>query len=291
MTTLKALPKTRKERIVLFIKFVLLIALIVLQIRFPDLGKTLRFSNKYLNGLLFYITANLVIDFSRLLLIELYLRRYREAAQANFVLGVNRIASILSFIVLIVAVFIAFNIEVAKVLTSLSIVAAAIAITFKDYISNFINGLLMMFTDDISLGDYVEIGKNRGEIIDITLINVHLQSDDHDLIYIPNTTVMNSDVINYTKRIINRVSFQFSIGYDYLHNIQDLEEFLKGILDEFTTWIEPDSFNLKTNEIHKDYAVLNCQYTLREADKNIEFKIRRRIARKVIEYVNLHTKR
>jgi small-conductance mechanosensitive channel len=278
--------KSLKTRVILLLKFLLLVGLIVIQIIFPALNKNYGIPTKYLDGLLFYITGNLIIDFTRLLVVDIYLRRIKQNAQPNFALGVNRIASVISFSLLIIVIFIVFEINTQEFFTSISIVAAAIAIVFKELIANFVNGLLIMFTDDISLGDEVEIVHHKGKIIDITLINLHLLTDDDDLVYIPNSTVLNTDVVNYTRRVVNRVGFDFQIGYAYLQNVSELEAYIQEALHDCSQYIVPQSYNLKTMEIHQDFAVMKYQYTLHKPDKEIETHIRRKIARKIIDFVN-----
>lgn len=267
-------------------KFLLLVGLIYIQQRFPKLPEEWKIPDKYLYALFFYITGVLIIDFSRLALIEIYLRRYKEKAQPNFILGINRIASIISFIILLLTALIIFDIELYQVFTSLSIVAAAIAIVFKDYISNFINGLIIMFSDELSLGDFIEISEHKGQIIDITLMNIHLLSDDDELILLPNNSVLSAYVINYTKREVNRIGFEFCIEYRYLGDVSLLEDFIRESLREFDEHVKADSHNLKTVDIQKDFAVLKYQYTLNKTDRALELQIRRKIARRIIEFIS-----
>lgn len=286
LTTKSVTPQTNRERWFLFLKFILLVVLILEQILFPGLKKSLGINPIYLNALLFYVTGNLIIDFARIIIISIYRRRPTEKTQPNFVLGINQIANIISYILLLLAIFILFKLKVVEVLTSLTIVAAAIAITFKDFVVNFIYGLLIMFTDKISLGDRLEIQNRKGQIIDITLMHLYMLTDDSELVYIPNATAMNTDVVNFTKRAVNRINFDFVLEYKYLKNIPALEAFLKKALVPYTSYIEEDSYNLKTAQIHKDSADMRYQYTMLQLNRDMEIKIRRVIARKVLEFVN-----
>lgn len=285
-TTSKTLFKTRRQIFFWLIKLIVLIGLIVVKVKFPDLKKALGINTLFFDALLFYIIGNLIVDFSRLILIEIYYKRFSEKAQANFALGINRIANIISFLLIILTIFILFQIEVVKVITSLTIVAAAIAIIFKEFIVNFIYGLVIMFTDEISLGDRVEIKSRRGQIADITLLKVHLITDDSELVLFPNSLVMESDVINYTKRAINRINFDFTLDYGYLKELVTLENLLRDALEPYKAYIEEKSHNLKTVQINKDSALMKYQYTLLQSDSELELTIRRVVARKILEFVN-----
>jgi len=100
----------------------------------------------------------------------------------------------------VVLVLSMFNINVKEAITSLSLIAAALVLITKDYISNLINGMYLTFNKVINIGDQVQVGLQKGKIVDITLTNVHLLNDDDDIIYIPNNTVFSTDIINYTGR-------------------------------------------------------------------------------------------
>ena len=75
-------------------------------------------------------------------------------------------------------------------------IAAALVLITKDYISNLINGMYLTFNRIINIGDQVQIGSLKGKILDITLTNVHLLNDDDDIIYIPNNNVFSTEIIN-----------------------------------------------------------------------------------------------
>src|SRR5699024_4638319 len=133
-------------------------------------------SSHIIDAVLFYITAHMVLSFARLVLVYLYIKKSGRPHEFkdNFILGISQIANILSFVAFVIALFLLFNINARDFFTSISIVAAAIAIISKDYVSNMINGMIIMFSDQLSLEDYVKIGTHKGKIVNITLLNTHL---------------------------------------------------------------------------------------------------------------------
>jgi hypothetical protein len=56
-------------------------------------------------------------------------------------------------------------------------------------------------------------------------------------------------------------------------------------LAEYHDLIEPDSFNLKILNIHKDYLDLKFQYILTRVDRVIEKEIRKKTVRQVVNYL------
>jgi len=116
-----------------------------------------------------------------------------------------------------------WGIDFKSLLTSLSIVAAAIAIISKDYVSGIISGIIISFSKEINIDDYVKIGDNTGKILEINLSKITLLNDDDDIIYIPNDKVYMSEIINYTKKEIKKVSIDFELSIKYHTTIECLK--------------------------------------------------------------------
>ncbi|TVP51010.1 MAG: mechanosensitive ion channel family protein [Mongoliibacter sp.] len=195
-----------------------------------------------LDAVLFLLGGNILISLARMLTVRIYLRKQSdENIHLNFLLGITWISNILNSIVFVSALIIAFGFKPFEFLTSLTIVAAAIAIISKEYITNTINGLIIMFTDQFSLGDTIKINEQKGIIKDITLLNTVLKRDDGLSMMIPNNLMLGTHVINY--RFTDRKDVEF---------IFELPVEVKMSLKEIRDKIEPKlSKRLQSREISK----------------------------------------
>ena len=248
---------------------------------------------KYREALEYYVMALaslalflMLLDFVQFFTIWWYRRRHKVQGDDNFIIGVGQIYSLLLVIGVVIGLLSLFRIHVKELFTSLSIIFAGIAILTKDYISNMINGMIMTFSSQLSIGDNVSIGQHRGKITDITLQNIHLLNDDDDMIYIPNNVAMNSEVVNYTKREIKRTSIDFEIDLKYLKTVEELEKILIDVLNPFKDLIKPESYYLRVAEVKKEYVVMKFQYILQEPNKDLERQIRRRTIRRLVEIIS-----
>ncbi|RRN76525.1 mechanosensitive ion channel protein MscS, partial [Pseudoxanthomonas sp. SGD-10] len=186
------------ELIVIFIKLFFCITLIYFNEHKPAFYQTVPIIGKLAYSVMIFVSASLSVSIIRLIIVSLYIRRNRlkSTVKDNFILGISQIVSVLNTVFFIIAFMYLLGIDPIKFLTSITIVAAAIALISKEYIANMINGLIIMFSDKLSLGDYIKVGNEEGKIIDITLINVILQNDDNDMVLIPNSVIFNSIIIN-----------------------------------------------------------------------------------------------
>lgn len=197
----------------------------------------------------------------------------------NVINGINNLYYIIVTFGLILMFLGFWGIDFKSLLTSLSIVAAAIAIISKEYVSGIISGIIISFSKEINIDDYVKISDHKGKITDINLTKVSLLNEDDDVIYIPNDKVYMSEIINYTKKEIKKVSIDFELNIQYHTTIEQLEQNLSDSLRDFHQYIEPDSFNIKIVDVHHDFLSLKFQYKLKEINRDIERLIRKKTIR------------
>ncbi len=240
-------------------------------------------SNAIIGFVIFVVGVNLTI----VLLSFFYRKRKKLSANEtdNVILGLQNVFYILLAGAIIITLLAFFGIDLVTLFTSLSIVAAAIAIVTKDYLNEIISGIIITFSRDIAIGDYVKIGEQTGSIIDLNLSKVAMSNDDEDIIFIPNHKVFMSEIINYTKRQIKKVNIPFEVDIKFLKTIEELEHNLIQSVEDYHEFIEKDSFNLRIAEIKKDQLVLKFQYTLYEINRDLEREIRRKTVRRVVNFV------
>lgn len=178
-----------------------------------------------------------------------------------------------------------WDIDVKSLLTSLSIVAAALAIISKEYVNSIISGFIISFSHEVNIDDYVKISGYKGKILDISLSKITLLNDDDDIIYIPNDKVYLGEIINYTKREIRKVSIDFELNLSNFTSIEVLENHLIDSLKDYYSYIESDSFNVKVVDVKHDYLYLKFQYTLKEINREIEREIRKKTIRQIVNNI------
>lgn len=203
----------------------------------------------------------------------------------NLTFGAENIYGIVITFTFIAFLLSLWGIDFKTLFTSLSIVAAAIAIVSKDFVSPVIGGLIVAISKDLSIGDIVRVGEHRGKIVDLSLTKIALLNEDNDRIYIPNDKAYLSEIINYSRGDLHRVSVPFELDPSSIGTIEELESNLKKALIAYRDEIVQDSFTLRIVEIRKDAVALKFQYTLERIDLEIEKEIKRRTVRRVLNYI------
>jgi small-conductance mechanosensitive channel len=139
-----------------------------------------------------------------------------------------------------------------------------------------------MFSDQITLGDHIKIGEFKGKILDITLLNVVLLNEDDDVVMIPNSLILSSQVINHSRQNIRKLTFEFEIKLLPTLNVNEMEAKLRTVVNQFGSQISPDSFVLRTLSIQKDAVKLKLQVQLNTTGRAVEKNIRRKINQSII---------
>ena len=155
----------------------------------------------------------------------------------NIHYGIENITKLLLGIGLIITISGIFGIELQTLITSLSIVAAAIAIISKEYINDFLGGINLIFSKDFEINDYVKLEEHKGKIIEINMFKIKILNENDDIVIIPNGKVNSSEIINYTKRDIRLMSIDFQIDIKLISSIELLEKEIISALTSYSEYI------------------------------------------------------
>ncbi len=247
--------------------------------------------NHVIRALIFLLSANLIISLGRIITLRLYLQKTAETkVLPNFVVGIGRISGILNSLALLISLMLAFGIRPLEFLTSITIVAAAIALLTKDYITSIVNGLIIMFSEQLEIGDKITIGKNTGFIRDFTLMNTVLKSETGEIIIIPNSMMLTSDVINYSKNNTHQVVFDAEMPYSTDLQLINLEEKLGEVLKQFSDYVILEGAQLNVLERKSDNVLVRYQFPIKSGEKLVESQVRKTINQAFLNWSNEHRK-
>jgi small-conductance mechanosensitive channel len=238
-----------------------------------------------LRALIFLLSGNLIISLGRIAVLKFYLQKTDDhKVQPNFVIGIDRISSILNVNILLVSVMLLFNIKPLEFLTSITIVAAAIALLTKDYITNIVNGLIIMFSEQLEIGDKIAVGKNTGFIRDITLVNLVLKGETGELILIPNNLIFSSEVVNYSKNDSHQVIIDSEIPFHSKVQLEELESFLSKELEPFSDRVFLGGTQLNILERKPESLMVRFQFPIKSGEKVIEKKAKNAVNQAIINW-------
>lgn len=80
-------------------------------------------------------------------------------------------------------------------------------------LSNLAGGVLIILTRPFKIDDYIDAQGISGTVEDIHITCTKLRTPDNKVVYVPNGSLANGNIINYSEKETRRVDFSFSISY------------------------------------------------------------------------------
>ena len=104
-------------------------------------------------------------------------------------------------------------------------------------VSNIAGGVLILVTRPFKVDDFIEAQGVSGTVTDIHMISTTVVTGDNKVVRIPNGTLANGNIINYSEKELRRVDFNFSIAYDADFNkarsvVEDILKSHELVLDD-----------------------------------------------------------
>lgn len=275
-----------KTKLAFIIKLILSILITYSFSRFATIYAEYPFLHNLAVGLNTFLTASVLISIGRFLLVSWYSRQSRgsERVRGNVLLGISQIAVILNSAFGVVGIMLALGINPKDFLTSITLVAMAIALLFKDYITNMISGLLLMFSERFTIGDFIKIGEYQGKIIDLTLSNIIIRNEDDDVVLVPNNSAFTVNIVNQTLENTRKMIIEFKLPLEHAYRKSELEEHLHRVIKTMEDRILPESVHFRIVSILHDEVHFKLSLQMNTKIKGKKGEIKDRLLSEVLKY-------
>lgn len=236
-----------------------------------------------ITGLWAFLIPSIIVSIIRFIIIAFYKARHaKKSVRGNFVLGINRLTAVLNAVFFIIAIMIGAGINPVTFLTSMTIVAMAIAVTFRDYITNMLSGLFIMFSDQLSIGDKIKVGGNKGMVEDITLSNIVLKNEEEDIVLVPNNVFFTQPLVNLSALRSKLLTLKFELPLSEAAHMQALEKELQSVFNTHPD-VEPgNELQLRVQELGKDFVKFSIELIARSSSDKLHRKIEAEILKQIL---------
>ena len=188
---------------------------------------------------------------------------------------IRRIIKVILIFIGVTIVMSVFNISIAPIIATLGVFSLAIGVGAQSLVKDFINGFFIIFEDQYSVGDLVEIGDIEGVVEYLGLRVTKIRDFDKILHVIPNSNI---SIISNKERANIRTKIEF-----YLDNSCDpdfVEEKIKAAIEKYRNHedmvIGPNLWGVTENG--KDaYKMGLVYYTRQGRQYDLEFALRSEI--------------
>ena len=134
-----------------------------------------------------------------------------EKAAHTLIKSVIRIGLYLMLLLIVAS---SMGIDVTGVVALASVLTLAVSLALQNALTNVVGGFTLLSNDSISSGDYVEIAGQSGTVQEVGLTYTKLATADNKIVYLPNSSVVAEQIVNYSVAGTRRVDVPVSASYD-----------------------------------------------------------------------------
>ena len=150
------------------------------------------------------------------------------------------------------------RIDIGNLLTGLSIVGAALALSARESLENLIASFIIFFDKPFETGDVVKVKDVKGTVERIGLRSTRLRTSEKSLVTVPNKQMVDSVLDNWSARDLMRNQIDTSLSPHT--SAQNLENAVAGIKEILSREKDIESYNVHLQEINKDSAIIVSVY-------------------------------
>lgn len=137
-----------------------------------------------------------------------------EKATPQRMMIIRRVLSYLFYVAVVMYVLGLFGIKFSAIWGAAGIAGVAIGFAAQTSVSNLISGLFVLTEGTLKIGDTIIVGDVTGIVDSISLLSVRVHTFDNQMVRIPNSTIINSNLTNNSYHKQRRMTINVSIAYE-----------------------------------------------------------------------------
>jgi len=149
------------------------------------------------------------------------------------------------------------GIQTASFVAIIGAAGLAIGFALQGSLSNLAAGVMLMIFKPIKIGDFIEGGGSTGSVESIGIFVTTLVTPDNKVVIVPNSTMTNANITNYTAKDQRRVDLVFGIGYS--DDIDKAKNVIQSVLNNDSRVLKDPAPQIVVSEL---------------ADSSVNFNVR-----------------
>lgn len=159
---------------------------------------------------------------------------------------IRYLSRIINFITLAIGFAVMLTIlipDLSRLVTGVGIGGAAVALVAKDSLASIFSGMFLLLDKPFVISDWISIDDIEGIVEDISFRSTRIRTFSQGLVIIPNNTINNANITNWSRMEKRRVAFELGVSYDTTpeqiqlctHEIQLVLSRIDGVEKETST--------------------------------------------------------
>jgi len=190
---------------------------------------------------LFKVAGALIILLALFIIYKLCMRAIKkvppEKLSPQKAVGVLKIVQYAYYFIVVMYILSLFGVKLSAIWGAAGVAGVALAFAAQTSVSNIISGIFIVAEKTMKPGDLITVGSETGIVDTIGLLSVQIHTLDNQLIRIPNSTIINSNMLNTSYFPKRRICITVYISYDTdmeyaLETLKKVPPMCKTVIDD-----------------------------------------------------------
>jgi len=192
---------------------------------------------------IFYI-GRVVVSIVVKVLRKLLVRAKMDDILINFV---SSIVKSLLLLFVIVASLDQLGVNTTSLIALLGAAGLAVGLALQGSLQNFAAGVMMIVFRPFKAGDFVEAGGTSGVVEAINIFSTTMRTGDNREIIVPNGSIYNGAITNFSARETRRIDMVFGIGYG--DDLRKAREIMQNVMDADERVLKDPAYTVAVSEL------------------------------------------
>ena len=193
------------------------------------IDKAVAFGIDIIIAVIIFVIGKFIIKFILKFVDRIFAKSSADEGVAKFIHSVLKVAL---YIILSITICGQIGIETTSFAAIVASGGLAIGLAFEGSLSNFAGGVMILIMKPFTVGDYIESNGVEGTVYKIDIFYTSLKTVDNKSVKLPNGTLSNSILTNYSMNEKRRVDVEVGIGYD--DNIELARKELERVMNSYS---------------------------------------------------------
>ena len=172
--------------------------------------------------------------------------------------------SVVLYSLLFVTALMILGVPATSFVAVLTTCAAAIGLALQGALSNFAGGIMILLFKPFKVGDYIETSGESGTVSEISVVYTEILTFDNERITIPNGTLTNSVIKNYSSEEFRRVDFTFRTSLDA--DVENVKKIIRNVIECNPMALDNPSPFVRLSEQGKSALLFDVRIWCKNAD-------------------------
>ena len=184
-------------------------------------------SDKFILPIVYIVIGIILHTVIKFIMNKISKNKYVDKKKKTIISLIKNILKYLVYIFVILSILSVYGVNTSGIIASLGIAGLVIGLAIQDILADFVAGVFILFDNQYTIGDIVEINGFKGEVISFGLMSTKIKNVNGDILILSNSSF--KEVINYS---IGNTNLLINLDVSYDTDIDKLEDVLKSLEED-----------------------------------------------------------